>query len=125
MATIEFRLEHGLPFGKGDDAQMQYDVTLRELNVGDLLAAQEEAEKVVATPDGYSLVISPTRVGIHMIRRQVASVGCIKGPLSIGDINRLHADDLGLLNSKAGALEQAALKELESRGRSNTAPAST
>ena len=125
MATIKFRLEHGLAFGKGNDAVMQYDVTLRELSVGDLLDAQEEAEKVVNTPEGYTLVVSPTRVGVQLLRRQIASVGCINGPLSLADIFRLNAADMALINTQVGALEQAALKELAERGRSNTAPAST
>lgn len=122
MARIEFRLKHGLPFGKGDDAEQQYEVTLRELTVGDILAAREESEKVVSTPDGYTLVVSPTLVGLHTLRRQVAQVGLLQGPLSQGDIGRLHPDDLELLYQKVDALDEASLKGVEARGRSDAAP---
>ena len=54
MAKIEFQLEHGLPFGKGKDREMQYDVVLRELNGKDVIDASLEAEKVtfISTSDG-------------------------------------------------------------------------
>jgi phage FluMu protein gp41 len=123
MARLEFSLKHGLPFGKGADAVMQYDVTLRELSVGDILSANEESEKVVPTPDGYTLVVSPTLVGVHTMRRQVLKVGCIQGPLSVADMGRLHPDDLALLNSKASDLDSAVLKEVTERGRSDAASA--
>lgn len=117
MAQIKFQLKHGLPYGKGDNVAMQYDVSLRELNVGDMLQAQEESEKVVATPSGYTLVMSPTRLGINTIRRQIHSVGTIQGPLSLADMERLHPEDLTLINRHLDGLETAVLQEVEGRGR--------
>lgn len=122
MAKIEFRLKHGLPFGKGDDAELQYDVTLRELTVGDVLAAQEEAEKVVATPTGYVLVMSPTRLGIQTMRRQISAVGKIQGPLSLSDMEKLNPEDMTLISRHLNGLEGALLKEIDDRGRSGAAP---
>lgn len=42
-----FRLADGLPYGTGDDAEMQYDVTFRELTAGDIIDAQLASERVV------------------------------------------------------------------------------
>lgn len=122
MAKIEFQLKHGLPFGKGDDAELQLDVTLRELTVGDVLAAQEESEKVVATPTGYVLVMSPTRLGIQTMRRQIKSIGKINGPLSVSEMEKLNPEDLSLISHHLNGLERTLLQEVEDRGRSGAAP---
>lgn len=121
MAQIEFHLKHGLPFGKGEEAVLQYDVTLRELTVGDILAAQEESEKVVPTPEGYTLVVSPTLSGMHIMRRQILKVGSIQGPLSLADLGRLNPADLDLINAKVAALDVAVVKEVTARGRLDAA----
>ena len=122
MAQVEFSLKHGLPFGKGDEAVLQYDVVLRELTVGDIFSAQEESEKVVPTPDGYTLVVSPTLAGMHTLRRQLLQIGCIKGPLSIADLGRLNPEDLALINHQVEALDEAVIKEVSARGRPDAAP---
>ncbi|EBC0167650.1 hypothetical protein CR770_26080, partial [Salmonella enterica] len=44
-----FCLIDGLPFGTGNDKEMQFDVTFRELSAGDLIDAQVASEKVVMT----------------------------------------------------------------------------
>lgn len=122
MAQHVFRLNHGLPLGKDQDIELQYDVTLRELTVADVLAAQEEAEKVVATPTGYALVMSPTRLGMQTIRRQIRSIGKVQGPLSLNDMGKLHPDDLAIITRHIDGLEEAVLQEVDSRGRTDTAP---
>ncbi|EJI0962862.1 TPA: hypothetical protein LZR68_005262, partial [Escherichia coli] len=83
------KLKDGLPFGTGDETEMQYDVTLRELTAGDLIDAQAAAEKLVMSKEGPVLVSSPSRMGLEMLRRQIASVGCIKGPLSLALMRKL------------------------------------
>lgn len=92
------KLKDGLPFGTGDETEMQYDVTLRELTAGDLIDAQAAAEKLVMSKEGPILVSSPSRMGLEMLRRQIASVGCIKGPLSMALIRKLSADDFQRLS---------------------------
>lgn len=121
MAKATFRLKHGIPFGKGDDMELQFDVELRELQVGDILAAQEEAEKVVPTPNGYTLVVSPTLAGIHTLRRQIVRIGKLQGPISPREINLLQQEDLALINRHADALDKAVLSEVTERGRSDSA----
>lgn len=54
------KLKDGLPFGTGDETEMQYDVTLRELTAGDLIDAQAAAEKLVMSKEGPVLVSSPS-----------------------------------------------------------------
>ncbi|MDF9346378.1 phage tail assembly protein [Escherichia coli] len=71
-------------------------VTLRELTAGDLIDAQAAAEKLVMSKEGPILVSSPSRMGLEMLRRQIASVGCIKGPLSMALIRKLSADDFSV-----------------------------
>lgn len=92
------KLKDGLPFGTGDETEMQYDVTLRELTAGDMIDAQAAAEKLVMSKEGPVLVSSPSRMGLEMLRRQIASVGCIKGPLSMALIRKLSVDDFQRLS---------------------------
>lgn len=92
------KLKDGLPFGTGDETEMQYDVTLRELTAGDLIDARAAAEKLVMSKEGPVLVSSPSRMGLEMLRRQIASVGCIKGPLSLALMRKLSVDDFQRLS---------------------------
>lgn len=55
--------------------------TLRQLTAGDILEAQEEAERLVYAKDGtLSLVMSPARMGREALRRQVARLEGESGP---------------------------------------------
>lgn len=106
MAKIEFTLKHGIPFGKGRDAEMQYDVVLRELNAGDIIDASEDAERVMFSPSGGAVAYtSNVRAGYELLRRQIASIGDIQGPLEMKDLRRMHRDDMEMLQQKAEALD--------------------
>lgn len=123
MAQSIFPLKHGLPFGKDDDAEMQMEVTLRELAGGDLIDARLESERVVESASGPRLVCSPELLALNTLRRQVASIGKIKGPLSMNDLRRLKVPDLLLLERQADAIDAAVLADkLGERGRSDQAP---
>lgn len=117
MAQTTFSLKDGLPFGKGDEMELQHEVTLGSLTVGDITRAQEESEKLMATPDGYSLIVSPTLVGINLLRHQIKRLGKIQGPIPLVMMHNLTPGDLDLLNKQADALDAAALKGVEQRGR--------
>ncbi|ECC1559560.1 hypothetical protein FNI18_05990 [Salmonella enterica subsp. salamae] len=108
-----FTLKTGLPYGGGDDAQMQVDVELQELNTGMMLAAQEAAEKVVMVPgpagNQPELVVSPTVLGAELTRRRVRRVGVINGPLSRDLLNKLTPEDLGVINAEIEKMDNALL----------------
>ncbi|MBV7262560.1 phage tail assembly protein [Photobacterium sp. WH24] len=122
MAKMEFELEHGLPFGRGKDAEMQYDVTLRELTTKDVIDARTAAEKVIFVPDPEThtekaiTVVSEVNMGLELLRRQVARIGDIQGPLTMKQIHQLHLDDFQLLNLNAEKLD-AAVEVAAKRGR--------
>jgi phage FluMu protein gp41 len=125
MAKMEFRLKHGLPFGKGEDAEQQYEVVLRELNAGDVIDSRIESERVIPTEAGPRLVFSNELMALQTLRRQVLQVGCLQGPLSMAQLRALRLEDLQLLESHADALDAAAISErLGERGRSEQAPGS-
>ncbi|AXF77735.1 phage tail assembly protein [Erwinia tracheiphila] len=88
-----FRLLDGLPFGQGDELEMQYDITFRELTAGDIIDAQLASERVVETKQGPQLVSSPSQMGLEMLRRQIAKVGVINGPLSLLMLKKLSQRD--------------------------------
>lgn len=117
MASVTFSLKDGIPFGKGDEMELQHEVTLGSLTVGDITKAQEESEKLVPTPEGYALLVSPALIGINLLRHQIKRLGKIQGPIPMAMMNNLTPGDLDLLNSKADALDAAALKGVEQRGR--------
>ena len=102
MAQLEnggLRLLDGLNYGTGSDAVKQFDVTFRELTAGDLIEAQVAAEKVVNTPQGPQLVTSPTLVGVEVLRRSIATVGCINGPLPQSMLKGLSQRDFDRLSA--------------------------
>jgi phage FluMu protein gp41 len=113
MRTIDVTLDQGLTIKE----TTHKIAVIREATAGDVIEATEESEKVVKTPDGYELLASNTLVGIHVLRRQIVSVGDYKGPLTLSEMKHLSPGDLRLLQVKAEQLESAAL-EVALRGRS-------
>ncbi|EDR5075831.1 hypothetical protein GS039_000465 [Salmonella enterica] len=83
----------GLPFGEG----REYRVTFRELSAKDSIDAEIEAERVMDTRNGPVLIASPSLRGVALLRRQIAAVGDIEGPLSMLQIGQLSERDLSRL----------------------------
>lgn len=114
MAQIEFTLETGISI----NGSAQIACVLCEPNAGHIVAANEESEKVVMVPvmlddNGApitepQLVISPSLVSVHLLRRQIKQIGEIKGPIEIEIFNKLSAKDLETIQGKAAELDQAA-----------------
>lgn len=117
MARIELTLTHGLQIGN-DTLKA---AVLREPTAGDIIDAQEEAEKLVyaVDADGHrivpTLVASPTMVGVHVLRRQIVQIGNISGPIELDMLKRLHPEDFALLQAKADELDTATAAEIASR----------
>lgn len=123
MANVTFTLKDGLPYGKGDEQEHLKDVTLRELNAGDLIDARLESERVVQTGEGPRLVSSPELLALHCLRRQIISIGKVKGPMSLTNLRTLSLVNLREIESQADTLEVAVLAErLGQRGRTDAAP---
>ncbi|HEY9200770.1 MAG TPA: phage tail assembly protein [Gammaproteobacteria bacterium] len=107
MAEINVLLINGYKLG---DAVIK-DVVIRDITAGDIIESQIEAERLVQTEDGPELVTSPTLAGVHMLRRQIVSIGDIQGPISLHEIKRLDPVDFNLLQAKASELESACMKK--------------
>ncbi|TKA91813.1 hypothetical protein FAZ79_00470 [Guyparkeria sp. SB14A] len=112
MAKTEVELVDGLKL----DGEPQRHAVLREPTAGDVIEANAEAEKMVPTPDGYQLLVSPTMVGAIVLGKQVVSIGEIPGPLSLRQVKMLSPTDYQRLQFKAQALESASA-EVAQRGR--------
>ncbi|EAB1196616.1 MULTISPECIES: phage tail assembly protein [Enterobacterales] len=111
----------GLPFGES----REYRVTFRELTAKDSIDAESEAERLMETRNGPVLVASPALRGIALLRRQIAAVGQIEGPLSPRQIGQLSERDLSRLMAAVSLLDSAmAGKLVAERGRSDAVPGS-
>ena len=127
MAVITFKLEHGLKaVGSGDEPLLYREVGLRELNTNDLIDAQLAAEKVVVHESGKAVAYtSDVLYGLELLRRQIAYIGEVEGPISIKMIRKLDPEDFDLIQRKAQELDQALAEDLakriEARGRSDSA----
>lgn len=111
----------GLPFGES----REYRVTFRELTAKDSIDAETEAERLMETRNGPVLVASPALRGIALLRRQIAAVGQIEGPLSPRQIGQLSERDLSRLMAATGLLDSAmAGKLVAERGRPDAVPGS-
>ena len=109
----QFTLKRGLPYGKDENAVMQMDVTLRELTGGDMIEAEVASEKMVMTPKGPVLLSSSAIMGFELLRRSVARVGEIQGPLSMDQLKSLSAEDLALLLDHSNMNSSAAINTVQ------------
>lgn len=125
MASIKGKLKHGYQVGN----DTYHDYTIREATAGDVIEANEESEKLVVFPNAEGrpepqFVPSPTMVGVHVLRRQIASIGPISGPFSLDQIKSFHPEDLNQLQAEAECLEGAedteALRAVAQRGRGDS-----
>jgi phage FluMu protein gp41 len=122
MAKHEFLFKHGLMFGSGNDAELQYDVVLRELRSEDLIDAAMDAERVVFVDAGRKALAYTSEVlyGFELLRRQVAAVGEIQGPLTLNQLKKLHPADLQILQDEAEKLDRL-VQGVAERGRDEPA----
>jgi phage FluMu protein gp41 len=122
MAEITVKLAQGLKIGNTSCCV----AVLRELTAGDLIDAMKESERLVMVPASSGraepqLLISNTLLSINTLRRQIASIGEMKGPIELETLSLLSAADLSLLQGQAEAMDSARAKDIEDRGRSEAA----
>lgn len=122
MAQTTIPLIHGFITGKGtEDETRHMSIVLRELGSKDIVDAQLESERVVISPNGKAVAYcSEVLMGLELLRRQIASVGDMPGPLSLKQIYQFHPEDLKLLTERADAVD-GLLVETATRGRSAAA----
>jgi len=113
MATVKVTLKTGLTIAD----RTHLEAEIREATAADLIDASDESEKLIATPEGYQLLASPTLVGLNTLRRQVVRIGEHAGPLSLAELRKLSAGDLSLIQETALTLETASLEGALKRGR--------
>ncbi|TEW31390.1 hypothetical protein E2R48_00580 [Histophilus somni] len=111
---MELNLKKGLMLGD----EPQTSVKLRELTTGDMLDAELAAERLVQDKDGNPvLLVSQTLFSYELLRRQIASIGDIQGPISLGQLRQLTPEDLALINAALSTQEQAKAQQVLDRGR--------
>lgn len=126
MAELTFDLKHGLLTGKGTaDETLHKTVRLRELDSKDVVDAQLASERIVLADNGKAVAYcSEVLYGLELMRRQIAAIGVIPGPLNMQQIYNLHPQDLKLLNEKTSALDDM-LEDVSERGRDDAAGSGT
>lgn len=124
MAEHTFKLIHGLQLGD----KSLVDVTIKDhLTSGELRAASEASEvlKIMTLPSDDQepvLVISPSRMASETMRRQILSIGDSKGPISLAELDRLHEDDIAIIQDACNIAQKLKTqKELDQRGRTDPA----
>jgi len=118
LTNNAFSLVDGITIGDGENAVTHRRVEFRELTAGDVIDAQAAAEKVVSTPQGPQLVTSPTLMGVEVMRRQIATVGDLKGPLSMTLVKKLSNTDFNRLSIALDVKDQALAAQVSNnRGR--------
>lgn len=104
---MKFELKDGLKVGMGDDAVTHKECEIKKVTTALLFEAREAAERPVSTPDGYQLIISPTRLRIEIIRRRIKRIGDINGPLDERELKSLSDDDMEIIATKAEEMDEA------------------
>ncbi|HGM7539543.1 phage tail assembly protein [Serratia marcescens] len=122
MAKMTVTLIYGLVTGKGSpDEATHMEVELRELTTQDVVESQLASERVVVGDNGKAVAYcSEVMMGLEMLRRQIAAIGSIPGPLSLKQIYQLHPADLKHLTEKTEAMD-GLLTEVAERGRTDAA----
>lgn len=113
MGQIAVTLKDGLKIGE----TVHVEAIIREPNVGDMIYATVESERMVHVPGGVpQFLVSPALMGLHTLARQIVRIGSYDGPLSIDDLKKLSLDDFSLLQRSVQELDAASL-EVAQRGR--------
>ena len=101
-------------------------MTLRELTTGDLLDAETAAERLVMTAEGEPVLVkSPALFGYEILRRQIASIGKINGPISLRELRSLTPEDLNRISLFVQNWESAKAEQVVARGRLDAADSQT
>ena len=107
MQQIE--LATGLVDGAGKAHKL---AKLRQLSAKEIMEARADAERVVTIPTSKGpvpqMVLSPAALDYELLRRNIAQLGDLPGPLTLEQLGRLTEADLRKLEDAAGELDAAA-----------------
>ena len=85
---------------------------LRQLGARDIMDARLAAERVVTIPTKKGpvpqMVVSPAALDYELLRRNIAQLGDLPGPLTLEQLGMLTEADLRKLEDAAGELDAAA-----------------
>lgn len=113
MSIKQITLTDGIKVGE----IIHKDVEFRDLTAGDILEANEEAERVVQLNDGtVSVATSAARLGMELLRRRITRFGEIKIPLSLTELLKISEADLEALQDAVSELDT--LRKVSEQGRS-------
>ncbi|WKS99793.1 phage tail assembly protein [Gallibacterium salpingitidis] len=111
---MNITLKTGLMYGD----EPQKEVVLRELTTGDMLDAELAAERLLVDKVGNPvLVTSQVLFSYELLRRQIASIGKLQGPISLAQLRSLTPEDLALINAALATVESAKAQQVTDRGR--------
>lgn len=121
MAKHKVTLIKGITVG----VDQHLEAVLKELTAGDVIEAAQESERLIMVPGNNGqeprLVHSNALMGINTLRRQIASIGEIQGPIEMDQLALLSDQDLGILQAAAEAMDTAVATAVINRGRSKAA----
>lgn len=121
MAQHTVKLEKGITIGE----EHHLEVVLKELTAGDVIDAAQESERLIMVPGPNGteprLVQSNALMGANTLRRQIASLGDIEGPLEMEQLALLSDRDLEILQGAVEMMDAAVATAVTDRGRSDAA----
>jgi phage FluMu protein gp41 len=115
MSTIDLDLQDGIKVGE----TVHTKIRLRELTIGEQLQVNTDAERVVATPNGYALVPSPSLLTFLTLLRQIVLVNDAGVFISEDQLKKASSRDFDALILASAKLEGATLEAAEIRGRAD------
>ncbi|EAR7071120.1 hypothetical protein J8N54_001645 [Salmonella enterica] len=104
---MKFQLKDGLKVGLDKDAVIHKECEISKITTFMLTDARLAAERLVPTPTGYELLVSPTRVDIELLSRRIKRIGDINGPISERELKSLSEDDMVIIAKMAEQLDNA------------------
>lgn len=95
------------------------EVELKELNIDLISKATREAEELRQVGGEYTLVVSPSKLEMELIRLQIAKLGDLAMPLSQEEFGLLSRTDLMILQAETRKADAAAFMKISARGRNH------
>lgn len=115
MTNIEINLQDGIKVGE----TVHKKIRLRELTIGEQLQVNTDAERIVATPNGYALVPSPSLLTFLTLLRQIVFVNDSGVFVSEEHLKKCSSRDFDALILASTKLENTTLEAAENRGRAD------
>lgn len=123
MKTLKFELQDGISSERDGEVIVRKHIELKQLTAGEVFAAQDKAETLKHTDNGWELITSPAKLSREMIRLSVKKVNEDTG-MSESEMRKLSDRDWSLMMVKydefttlQNALLEKRLKDAEQVGK--------